>query len=111
MFKRWCAAAMLVVAAAIPAFAQQQPPAAPAEPFPMRVFAQLPETERPRISTDGSAIAAKIRHNGEQMLAVIPLDVPDPRPIVVARDGEFDRTNDFEPPTGPGSTAKTSSSG
>ena len=95
MFKRWLAAAMLLVAAGVPAFSQPQQATAPREAFPMRVFAQLPETERPRIAPDGSALAAKIRVNGEQLLAVIPLDVPNPTPVVVARDAEFDRTNEF----------------
>ena len=61
----------------------------------MAVFARLPETERPRINTDGTALAAKIRVEGEQILAVIPLDEPNARPIPIARDGEFDQLDDF----------------
>ena len=81
-------------AAAIPlgmADAQVRTTAAPTTPIPAAVFGRLPQTDAPRISTDGSAIAAKIRANGQQVLAVIPLDDPDARPEVVARDGEFDQ--------------------
>ena len=95
MINRLASAFLLVLAAGTAAFAQPQTTPAPREPLPLRVFAQLPETERPRISTDGSAIAMKIRVNGEQLLAVVPLDSPNPRPEVIARDAEFDRNNAF----------------
>ncbi|HEY0114430.1 MAG TPA: prolyl oligopeptidase family serine peptidase [Allosphingosinicella sp.] len=74
--------------------ARATPAPAPSDQVPLAVFGRLPQTERPRISTDGSAIAAKIRINGEQVLAVIPLDTPNPVPAVVARDGEFDQRDD-----------------
>ena len=95
MIRRWFAGILLLAAAGVSASAQMQPAVAPREPIPLAVFAQLPETERPRISTDGSAIAAKIRVNGEQLLAIIPLDTPNPTPLVIARDGEFDRRDDI----------------
>jgi dipeptidyl aminopeptidase/acylaminoacyl peptidase len=88
------AAVLLLVFADAPAPAQVQTAVAPREPLPMSAFARLPETERPRINTDGTALAAKIRANGEQVLAIIPLDQPNARPIVIARDGEFDQRDD-----------------
>jgi dipeptidyl aminopeptidase/acylaminoacyl peptidase len=88
-------AASLVLPAAggITVFAQPRATPAPAQPLPMEAFARLPQTENPRISAKGSALAAKVRSNGRQALAVIPLDTPDGRPEVVARDEDdnFDR--------------------
>lgn len=92
--KKWFAAVLLLVALGAPAAAQVRQAVAPREPFPLSVFSRLPETERPRISTDGSALAAKVRINGEQVLAIIPLDTPDARPQIIARDGEFDQRDD-----------------
>lgn len=92
--KKWFAAVLLLAAIGAPAAAQTRPAVAPREPMPLAIFARLPETERPRISTDGQALAAKIRVNGEQLLAVIPLDTPDARPQIIARDGEFDQRDD-----------------
>ena len=91
---RWLAAFLLLAGAQGPAAAQMQRAVAPREPLPINVFARLPETERPRINTDGTAIAAKVRVEGEQILAIIPLGVPNPRPVLVARDGEFDQRDD-----------------
>ncbi|HUG61019.1 MAG TPA: prolyl oligopeptidase family serine peptidase, partial [Methylomirabilota bacterium] len=95
MIRRFFAAMLLLAAAETQALAQAEPAVAPREPIPLEVFARLPETEGPRINTDGTALAAKIRVDGAQYLAVIPLDTPDPRPEIVARDGEFDRREDF----------------
>ena len=94
MIRRWFAAILLLVAAEGAALAQAQRAVAPREPIPLAVFARLPETERPRINTDGTALAAKVRVNGEQILAIIPLDQPNPRPMLIARDGEFDQRDD-----------------
>ena len=68
-------AASLVLPAAggITVFAQPRATPAPAQPLPMEAFARLPQTENPRISAKGSALAAKVRSNGRQALAVIPL--------------------------------------
>jgi len=93
--KKWLAAALLLVAIGAPGSAQMRQAVAPREPFPLSVFSRLPETERPRISTDGSALAAKVRVNGEQVLAIIPLDTPDARPQIIARDAEFDERDQF----------------
>ena len=95
MVRHWFAAILLIVAAEGAALAQAPRATPPREPLPMAVFARLPETERPRINTDGTALAAKIRVEGEQILAVIPLDEANPRPIPIARDGEFDQLDDF----------------
>ncbi len=94
MIRRMLAAFLLLAAIQAPASAQAQRASAPREPLPMAVFARLPETERPRINTDGTALAAKIRVNGEQILAIIPLDQPNARPMLIARDGEFDQRDD-----------------
>src|SRR5687768_6703512 len=94
MIKHWLAAILLLMAAESPALAQAQRAVAPREPMPMAVFARLPETERPRINTDGTALAAKVRVNGEHILAIIPLDQPNARPMLIARDGEFDQRDD-----------------
>ena len=94
MIRHWLAAILLLVAAESPVLAQVQRAVAPREPIPMAVFARLPETERPRINTDGTALAAKVRVNGEQILAIIPLDQPNARPMLIARDGEFDQRDD-----------------
>jgi dipeptidyl aminopeptidase/acylaminoacyl peptidase len=71
-----------------------RPSAAPRTPVPLAAFARLPETDRPRLSTDGTALAAKIRHNGEQYLAIVPLDRPNARPEIIARDGDIDQRSD-----------------
>ena len=94
MIRHWLAAILLLVAAENFALAQMQRAVAPREPLPIAVFARLPETERPRINTDGTALAARIRADGESALAIIPLDDPNPRPMVIARDGEFDQRED-----------------
>jgi dipeptidyl aminopeptidase/acylaminoacyl peptidase len=79
--------------AGAPAFAQVRTTPAPAQPLSMAAFSRLPQTETPRISAKGSALAAKVRSNGRQALAVIPLDNPNGKPEVVARDedGNFDQ--------------------
>lgn len=93
MLGRFLAAFLILAAAHGPASAQRS--AAPDTPFPLEVFARLPETESPRINTDGTALAAKIRSGGEQVLAIIPLDAADSRPVVIGRDGEFDQRDDI----------------
>ncbi|HYD12488.1 MAG TPA: alpha/beta fold hydrolase [Allosphingosinicella sp.] len=92
--KKWLAFLWLGALAA-PAAAQQQTAPAPREPIPLAVFARLPEMQQVRISTDGRALAFRIRVNGEQALAVLPLDEPNARPQIVARDAEFDQREGF----------------
>jgi len=78
----------------LPVFTAAQPAgqrtaAAPAaQRFPLTAFARLPQTENPRISANGSALAAKIRHEGVQVLAIIPLDASGARPEVIYRDDD-----------------------
>jgi dipeptidyl aminopeptidase/acylaminoacyl peptidase len=93
--KKWFAAILWVAALGAPAAAQIQPAAAPREPFPMSVFARLPELQRPRLSTDGKALAMRLRVSGEQVLAVLAIDEPNARPQIVARDSEFDQNEGF----------------
>ena len=88
------ASLLLLVAANTQVAAQPQTTPAPSEPMPLEAFAQHQDTERPRINTDGTALAMKVRANGEQYLAVIPLDTPDRTPQIIGRDGEFDQRDD-----------------
>lgn len=66
--------------------AQASSSAAPDRQLPLATFARLPQTEAPRISANGSAIAAKVRANGKQALAIIPLATVNARPEVVYSD-------------------------
>lgn len=95
MMRNLLSALLLLFVFQTGAFAQARQATAPAEPLPLEVFARLPETEGPQINTDGTALAMKVRANGEQVLAVVPLDQPNVPPMVIARDGEFDRTDDY----------------
>lgn len=95
MMKRWLAGLLWLGAFAAPAAAQPQTTPAPREPIPLAVFARLPEMQQPRISTDGKALAFRLRVNGEQVLAVLALDEPNARPQVIARDAEFDEREGF----------------
>ncbi len=92
--KQWLAF-LLLGALAAPAFAQPQAAQTPREPFPLAVFARLPEMQNVRISTDGKALAFRIRANGAQALAVLALDEPNARPQIVARDAEFDQNEGY----------------
>ena len=58
------------------------------------MFGKLPAIEDPVISPDGKVLAAKMRAKGEQYLVVLPLDVPNPAPKLIARDGDFDKLAD-----------------
>lgn len=79
-------AALLASPASAIAQAAATPAAARAAPVPIATFARLPQTEGPRISANGSALAARVRSNGRQVLAVIPLDTPNARPEIIFRD-------------------------
>ena len=92
--KKWLAALLWLGAFVAPVHAQQPAPA-PREPFPLAVFARLPEMQGVRISTDGKAIAFRIRAGGAQALAVLALDEPNARPQIVARDAEFDQSEGY----------------
>jgi len=84
--KNLIAAALLLAAPLAPAYAQVRTAEAPRTPLPPAVFSRLPQIEGPRISPDGKAIAAKVRSNGRQALALIALDTPGARPEIIARD-------------------------
>ena len=92
--RKWLAILLLGALAAPLAAAPEATPT-PREPFPMAVFARLPEMQQVRISTDGKALAFKVRVNGTQALAVLALDEPNARPQIVARDAEFDQTEGY----------------
>jgi dipeptidyl aminopeptidase/acylaminoacyl peptidase len=93
--KKWLAFLWLGAFAAPAIAAQPQAAPAPREPFPLAVFARLPEMQGVRISTDGKALAFRIRSNGAQALAVLALDEPNARPQIVARDAEFDQNEGY----------------
>lgn len=86
---RLVAVALCLVAPLAPASGQAQSrvAAASGQQIALATFARLPQTESPRISTAGSALAAKIRANGTQVLAIIPLGgANNARPEVIYRD-------------------------
>ena len=65
--------ALLALGAVVlsPVSAQTAPPPAPL--IPLEAFATLPFIEAPRLSPDGTRIAARIAVHGKQRLAIIPL--------------------------------------
>lgn len=98
---RWGAAALLVataaVAAAVTAGAQTQPgtgtppPAAsPAAPVPVEHFAALPTLDSPKLSPDGTRVAARMAVGGRQVLVVLPLFGKDVRPAVLGANAALD---------------------
>ncbi|MHA0319703.1 alpha/beta hydrolase family protein [Sphingomonas melonis] len=76
---RTCALALATALFATTATAQTPPATTPAAPpaadapIPAAVFAQLPRFESPRLSPDGTRIAAKMAIDGVQSLVVMPL--------------------------------------
>jgi dipeptidyl aminopeptidase/acylaminoacyl peptidase len=62
--------------------------------LPLEVFSEFPAIERPRISPGGKVIAAKVRFQGGQALAVLPIGAGS-RPEIIAKDGSFDAEGDF----------------
>ena len=56
---------------------------------PIEVFAQFPMINRPRMTPDGSWIAAKIRAGGQQVLALLPVEPGGGDVQIIARDGDF----------------------
>jgi dipeptidyl aminopeptidase/acylaminoacyl peptidase len=61
---------------------------------PLEVFAEFPAIQQPVLSPGGKVIAAKIRYQGGQALAVLPIGA-GVRPEIIAKDGEFDEDGDF----------------
>ncbi|HYD37107.1 MAG TPA: hypothetical protein VEA60_05810, partial [Allosphingosinicella sp.] len=92
----------LLVGAVLGGLAQAQGPAtggpAPAQQqagvVPLETFAEFPAIEGPEISPGGKAIAAKVRFQGGQALAVLPIGA-GARPEIIAKDGAFDELGDF----------------
>jgi pimeloyl-ACP methyl ester carboxylesterase len=80
--------------ASAPLAAQLKPTPAPDKPLPVSVFGMLNSLENPDISTDGKALAAKLRIKGEQYLAIVDLARADAPPQIIAKDGEFDKRDD-----------------
>lgn len=58
---------------------------------PLELFAQFPQIERPRMSPDGKWIAAKIRAQKRQVLAIIPINQPGVKPQIVGGDDDFSK--------------------
>lgn len=83
----WLALAMSAGAAA-----QQAPaPAAnPDAPVPVEAFAELPFMESPKLSPDGTHIAAKVAINGVQQLVVMPVFIGDEKPTAMALSDKID---------------------
>jgi len=81
------AAPMATVAAAAPAGQQ-------AGAVPLEVFSEFPAIQGPRISPGGKVLAAKIRYQDTQALAVLPIGA-GARPEIIAKDGNFDEEGDF----------------
>ena len=93
--KKLLLASALLLGFAVPALADIKPSTiAPATPLPVATFGKLPAIEDPVISPDGKVLAAKMRARGEQFLAIFPLDVPNPVPKLIAKDGDFDKLAD-----------------
>jgi acetyl esterase/lipase len=74
--------------AAVPAQQSSTPSPAVPTPIPLEKFAQLPFFEGPRLSPDGTKVAARIAVNGEQRLAIVPLG--DVQHMVMINPGESD---------------------
>jgi dipeptidyl aminopeptidase/acylaminoacyl peptidase len=65
-----------------------------AEAIPLEAFSHWPEIAGPRISPGGKAIAAKVRFQGKQALAIVPIGA-GAKPEIVAEDGKFDQEDDL----------------
>ena len=97
--KGMIAAALLVGAAmglAIesPAAAAAPETKAPATAVPIAAFAQFPELQSPRISPGGKVIAVKVRIDGRQALAIVPIGAGS-KIEVIGKDGDFDKQEDL----------------
>jgi dipeptidyl aminopeptidase/acylaminoacyl peptidase len=73
------------------------PPAAaaanPADVVPLEVFSHFPDLDDPAISPNGQAIATKIRFQGGQALAIVPIAAGG-KPDIIAKDGQFDQQDE-----------------
>ena len=88
------AAAAMFVASPQPAAAQVTPSTEWADKtVPLEVFGQFPTVQSPRMSPDGTMVAARIRAGGVQLLAILPLNQPGAKPVIVARENDFATDN------------------
>ena len=60
------------------------------KPVPVEIFAQFPMIDDPHISQDGKWIVAKVRAQGQQVLAILAIGQAGVPPQFVAKDGDFD---------------------
>jgi dipeptidyl aminopeptidase/acylaminoacyl peptidase len=92
----------LLVGAALCGLAEAQGPAAGGTAsahqqtgiVPLETFAQFPSIQDPKISPGGKVIAAKIRFEGGQALAVLPIGAGG-KPEIIGKDGAFDEEGDY----------------
>jgi len=69
------------------------PATQPADAVPLEVFSEFPAIQDPRISPGGKVVAAKIRFQGRQVIALLPIGAG--KPEIIAKDGEFDAQGDY----------------
>lgn len=80
----------LATALGVPASAQLKPSTDwESKTVPVDIFAQFPMVSKPRISPDGKTIAAKIRANGKQVLALLTVGQAGVPAKVIAQDDDF----------------------
>ncbi|HEY0412088.1 MAG TPA: S9 family peptidase [Allosphingosinicella sp.] len=63
---------------------------------PIEAFGHFPTLSAPRISPDGTIIAAKARSGDTQVLALVPAGEAGAKPLIIARDGDFSRNKEGE---------------
>lgn len=86
------AAAIALSPVAMPLAANAQVAAATewaSKPVPLEVFAQFGNLQQPRLSPGGTVIASRVRSNGMQALALLPVAGSDVKPRIIARDADF----------------------
>src|SRR3954471_4671390 len=64
----------------------------PADVVPLEVFSHFPDLDNPAISPGGRAIATKVRFQGGQALAIVPIGAGG-KPEIIAKDGQFDQVD------------------
>ncbi|MES2097441.1 MAG: alpha/beta fold hydrolase [Pseudomonadota bacterium] len=88
--------AATMLAGASTSLAQKSPASSDwaSKTVPIDVFAQFPMINQPSMSPDGRWIASRIRLNGAQVLAIVPVKKTDGKIEIIAQTGEA--TNDKE---------------
>jgi dipeptidyl aminopeptidase/acylaminoacyl peptidase len=97
--KRLLTALLLGAALTGVGYAQDRAPApgaaaAPQGVLPLEIFSEFPGLQAPRISPGGKVIAAQVRFQGGQALALLPVGVKS-KPEVIAKNGDFDAQGDW----------------